>query len=141
MNQICYGQTSQHVAIDDWRVLSAVEESTRRHQRIKFNNCFIHAITLKANTNKVVKVKCELIDLSAGGACIAIPSHLKVVRRKKLEGMADDPPNIKLKFDFLSDIVVKGIIRNLKMPKVDPSVDIDNYDFEYTLPQYWKVNG
>lgn len=142
INQVCYGESSQFVNIDDWRVLSTVEESTRKTQRVKFNNCYVYAITIKAGTNKVIKVRCELIDLSPGGACIGIPGNLKVVsRRKAVNSQIDDPPNIKLKLDFINDVVVKGVIRSLKNPKVDPSADLDNYDFEYTLPEYWKVNG
>lgn len=136
------GNESKNIHIDDWKVLSAVSESTRLSERVKFNNCFIQIITIKAGSNKVVKIKAELIDLSEGGACIAIPDSIKVTRRIKRHEMGfEDPPNIKIKLDFLGGVVLKGVIRYLKTPKIDPSVDLDNYDFEITLPQYWKVNA
>lgn len=143
VNSIVGGSESRNVCIDDWRVLSSVDANTRRHQRIKFNQCFIHAITIKGNSYKVIKLSAELIDLSVGGACIAIPEGLKVIRKKKqvIGDYSDEAPNIKIKLDFLQDIVMKGVIRNLKEPKVDPNIDLDNFDFEYVLPQYWKVNG
>ncbi|SMF30155.1 hypothetical protein [Pseudobacteriovorax antillogorgiicola] len=143
INKVVYGTESTNVNIDDWRLLSSVERSTRKHQRVKFSNCFIQAITIKATNSKVIKIKAELIDLSVGGACIAIPEALKVIRRKKGDEFVynDEAPNIKIKFDFIGDVVLKGIIRNLKKPKMDPTVDLDNFDFEYVLPQYWKVNG
>ncbi|NRA63843.1 MAG: PilZ domain-containing protein [Pseudobacteriovorax sp.] len=142
VEQMIYSDGSENCQIDDWKVMSTVSESTRQFPRIKFTNCYINAITLKASNNKIVRVRCELIDLSAGGACIAIPAHIKVMRRRKVDQIfGEEIPNIKLKFDFMSDIIVKGVIRSLKKPKLDPQLDIDNYDFDYTLPQYWKVNG
>lgn len=142
VDHVSFQTNNEHCQIDDWRFLSTVTESTREHDRIKFNNCYINAITLKADSNKVIRVRCELIDLSAGGACIAIPAHLKVIRKPKTDEIfAEELPNIKLKFDFLSDLVIKGMIRALKQPKLDPKLDIDNYDFDYSLPEYWKVNG
>lgn len=142
IEHVCAGNENPNVHIDDWQVLSTVPESTRRSERVKFNNCFIQIITIKAGTNKVIKIKAELVDLSEGGACIAIPESLKVHRHKKKAGkIFEDPPNIKLKLDFLGGVVLKGVIRHLKIPKIDPSVDLDNYDFDITLPQYWKVNA
>ena len=143
VNSVIFGTETFNVNIDDWRLLSSVERSTRRHQRVKFNNCFIQAITIKANNNKVVKIKAELIDLSVGGACIAIPDTLKVIGKKKAkEGeFIDEPANIKIKFDFIEDVILKGIIRRVKAPKMSPAADLDNFDFENVLPQYWKVNG
>ena len=51
VNDVVLGSERQNVNIDDWRLLSTVDCSTRRHQRVKFNNCFIQAITIKANNN------------------------------------------------------------------------------------------
>jgi hypothetical protein len=142
VQHVLSGNENNHVHIDDWKVLSVVSKSTREYERVKFTNCFIQAITIKANNNKVVKLKAELIDLSAGGACIAIPDGIKVSRRKKNpEFPFEDPPNIKIKLDFLGGVVLKGVIRYLKTPKLDPAVDLDNYDFENVLPQYWKINA
>lgn len=143
VDHVFSGNENRFVHIDDWRVLSAVEQSTRAYERVKFNNCFIHAITVRATDNKVIKLRAELVDLSAGGCCIAIPEGVKV-HRKRRESASDqtveDPPNIKIKLDFLGGIVLKGVIRYLKTPKMDPNIDLDNYDFEHSLPQYWKIN-
>lgn len=144
INRSLFKTPIDNVIVDDWRVLSTVEESTRRHTRVKFSNCFVQAMTIKATNSKVIRIKAELIDLSPGGACLAIPSSLKVVRRKKGSDQrlgADQVPNIKIKFDFMGDIILRGVIRSLKEPKMDPSIDLDNFDFDNTLPQYWKVNG